>query len=84
MPEPEEPGGEDPRERFENLILAYLEGELPEEDRGFLLEALERYPECRMALEESRALREALAKGLELPDPPADFAEEIRRRIGSG
>jgi hypothetical protein len=72
---------EDTRQRFQNLILAYLAGELDEAEQGFLFETLERYPELWVELEESRALREALARDLELPEPPEGFVEAVRRRL---
>lgn len=72
---------EDVRQRFENLILAFLAGELDETERRFLLETLERHPDLQRELEESRELRAALTRGLELPEPPEGFAEAVRRRL---
>lgn len=69
------------RERFQNLVLAMLAGELDREGKALLRELLDEHPELEEELDESRRLRRALEEGLDRAEPPEGFAQAVRARL---
>jgi hypothetical protein len=75
---------EELRNRFQNLVLAMLAGDLDDDGRSLLRDLLDDHPELEQELEESRLLREALEEGLDRAEPPEGFARAVRARLGEG
>lgn len=70
------------RDRFQNLVLAMLAGELDADGKALLRDLLREHPELEDELEESRRMREALEEGLDRAEAPEGFAQAVRARLG--
>ena len=70
------------RNRFQNLVLAMLAGDLDADGKALLRDLLREHPELEDELEESRQLRQALEEGLDRAEPPEGFARAVRARLG--
>ncbi len=69
------------RERRDELLAAYLDGELPAGEAAAFERELEQDAALRAKLDAWRALGRAVREE-EVPAPPADLTERITRRLG--
>lgn len=67
---------------FQNRIPLYLDGELPAGKSAAVAAHLEACPACARQAARLRWLASALAE-LPVPDPPANFAAQVRARLAS-
>ena len=67
-------------EEVQNLLSAYLDGELTQADRQRVRIHLEDCPDCRREFDQLQELRK-LTGSLEFVDPPEDKMQEIEQRL---
>jgi len=68
-------------EGIKELLSAFLDGELTEEESSAVRAHLERCPDCRKEIEAFRKVS-ALYRDLEDPEPPADLEERVLAEVG--
>jgi len=68
-------------EGIKELLSAYLDGELTEEESGTVRAHLERCPDCRREIEQFRKVS-ALYRDLDDPEPPADLEKRVLAEVG--
>ena len=68
-------------EKYPEMISAYIDGELSEEEKAELEAHLNICEDCRSAFEIYREISEGIA--LDLEEPPEDFADNVMSRIAA-
>jgi anti-sigma factor RsiW len=67
----------------DELLSAYLDGEVTDEEQSTVADALARSADCRATLAELAAARDAV-RGLDAPEVPAGFLAGIERAVAIG
>ncbi len=67
----------------DELLSAYLDGEVTADERSTVADALARSADCRAALAELAVARDAV-RGLDDPELPAEFLADIERAVAAG
>ena len=67
----------------DELLSAYLDGEVTTDERSTVADALARSADCRAALAELAVARDAV-RGLGDPELPAEFLADIERAVAAG
>lgn len=69
-----------PCEEYEDLVSAFIDGTLAEEDRGRLMEHMAECPACQAYFDDQIAIHDALLQEAE-PLPPADLTAAVMGRV---
>ena len=66
---------------YEDMISAFIDGALAEDDRAALMEHMAACPACQEYFDQQIALHDALLADAESIRPPEDFASDVMARV---